>query len=68
MPVRRVLVAERLALSSRTSTMPVMVVTGSGDAALEHRAAAAGAVRILKKPVDPAALLDAVRDALGEPT
>ena len=60
-------VLERLALSSRTSTIPVVVMTGSGDAALESRAAAAGAVRILKKPVEPAALLDAVREAIGEP-
>jgi FixJ family two-component response regulator len=43
-------------------------MTGSGDAELERRAAAAGAVRILKEPVDPAALLDAVREAIGEPT
>ena len=60
-------VLERLALSSRTSTIPVVVMTGSGDAALERRATVAGAVRILKKPVEPAALLDAVREAIGEP-
>jgi CheY-like chemotaxis protein len=61
-------VLERLALSSKTSTIPIVVMTGSGDAELERRAAAAGAVRILKEPVDPAALLDAVREAIGEPT
>ena len=60
-------VLERLALLSRTSTIPVVVVTGSGDAELERRATAAGAVRILKKPVEPTALLDAVREAIGEP-
>jgi|RhiMetdeSRZDD1v2_1073273.scaffolds.fasta_scaffold12088_1 two-component system response regulator TtrR len=60
-------VLERLAMSSRTSTIPIIVVTGSGDVELERRAAEAGAVRILKKPVEPTALLDAVREAIGEP-
>jgi FixJ family two-component response regulator len=60
-------VLERLAMSSRTSTIPVIVVTGSGDAVLERRATEAGALRILKKPVEPTALLDAVREAIGEP-
>lgn len=54
-------------MSSRTSTIPVIVVTGSGDAVLERRATEAGALRILKKPVEPTALLDAVREAIGEP-
>jgi len=60
-------VLERLAMSSKTSAIPILVVTGSGDVGLERRAAAAGAIRILKKPVEPTALLDAVREAFGEP-
>ena len=60
-------VLERLAMWSRTSTIPIIVVTGSGDVELERRAAEAGALRILKKPVEPTALLDAVREASGEP-
>jgi CheY-like chemotaxis protein len=60
-------VLERLALSSRTSAIPVLVVTGSGDTVLERRASEAGALRILKKPVDPKSLLEAVREAIGGP-
>jgi len=60
-------VLERLALSCKTSTIPIIVVTGSGDAELERRATEAGAVRVLQKPVEPTALLDAVREAIGEP-
>jgi FixJ family two-component response regulator len=59
-------VLERLALSSMTSTIPIIVVTGSGDVTLERRATEAGAVRVLKKPVEPTVLLDAVREAIGE--
>ena len=46
-------VLERLALSAKTSAIPDLVMTGSGDARLERRATDAGALRILKKPVDP---------------
>ena len=60
-------VLERLARSSKTSAIPIIVVTGSGDAELERRATEAGAVRVLKKPVEPTALLDAVREAIGGP-
>ena len=60
-------VLERLALSSKTSAIPILVLTGSGDAALEHRATTAGALRILKKPVEPESLLEAVREAIGDP-
>jgi CheY-like chemotaxis protein len=60
-------VLERLALSSKTSTIPILVLTGSGDAALERRATTAGALQILKKPVEPESLLSAVREAIGDP-
>jgi CheY-like chemotaxis protein len=60
-------VLERLAMSSRTSTIPIVVMTGSGDAEMERRASAAGALRVLKKPVEPGGLLDAVREAIGDP-
>jgi CheY-like chemotaxis protein len=60
-------VLERLALSSRTSTIPIVVLTGSGDAAMERRASAAGALRVLRKPVDPQSLLEAVHEAIGDP-
>jgi CheY-like chemotaxis protein len=61
-------VLERLAMSSKTSAIPVLVMTGSGDAELERRAREAGALRILKKPVEPDSLLEAVREAIGGPT
>jgi two-component system chemotaxis response regulator CheY len=61
-------VLERLAMSSKTSAIPILVLTGSADTELERRARAAGALRVLKKPVEPTGLLDAVREVIGEPT
>jgi CheY-like chemotaxis protein len=61
-------VLERLGLSSRTNSIPILVLTGSADAEMEQRATDAGAARVLRKPVDPASLLDAVREAIGDPT
>jgi CheY-like chemotaxis protein len=59
-------VLERLAISSKTSAIPILAMTGSQDATLERRAITAGAVQVLKKPVEPTALIEAVRAALGE--
>ncbi|HEY7139561.1 MAG TPA: response regulator [Methylomirabilota bacterium] len=58
---------ERLALSSRTRAIPILVMTGSANAGLERRATEAGALRVLKKPVEPESLLEAVREAIGGP-
>ena len=60
-------VIERLAMSSKTSTIPIVVITGSDNPDMERRASAAGALRILKKPVEPDRLLEAVREAIGDP-
>ncbi len=60
-------VLERLAMSSKTSAIPILVLTGSGDTVLERRASEAGALRILKKPVETTSLLEAVREAIGGP-
>jgi CheY-like chemotaxis protein len=60
-------VLERLAMSSMTSTIPIIVVTRTENPELGRRATEAGAVRVFKKPVEPTALLDAVREAIGEP-
>jgi CheY-like chemotaxis protein len=60
-------VLERLAPSSKTSTIPILVVTGSANAVLERRASEGGALRVLKKPIDPTSLLEAVREAIGGP-
>jgi CheY-like chemotaxis protein len=57
---------ERVMRSGKTSQIPVLVLTGSDDPDLESRALAAGAVQVLRKPCDNAALLAAIRDALGE--
>lgn len=56
---------ERLMRSGKTSHIPVLVLTGSGEPDLESRALAAGAVRVLQKPCDNAVLLEAIRAALG---
>jgi|SRR5258705_7414269 FixJ family two-component response regulator len=44
--------------------VPIVVLTAHGDDAVRNRALAAGALRLLKKPVDGEALLEAVSFAL----
>ena len=58
-------VLERLAMSSKTSSIPILVLTGSGDAVLERRAAEAGALRILTAPRSKASRIRA--DTLDGP-
>jgi CheY-like chemotaxis protein len=58
---------ERLALSSKTRTIPILVMTASRDAGLERRAVEAGASQVLKKPLEPERVLEAVRGAIGGP-
>lgn len=59
-------VLERLALSSKTCMIPIVVIT-SGNGEAERRASDAGTRQVLRKPVEPGDLLDAVRDAIGDP-
>jgi carboxymethylenebutenolidase len=55
---------ERLALSGRTSAIPVFVLTGSQDPGLEARALAAGAIGVFRKPFDWNTLSAAIGEAL----
>jgi two-component system response regulator FixJ len=55
-------VLERLA--ARGSTLPVILITGHGDATMATRAMDAGCAAFLAKPFEDDALLDAIRDAL----
>ncbi len=57
-------VLTKLKASSRTSTIPVIVISGSTDPALPKQVAELGAARFLAKPIDPDALLSAVTDAV----
>jgi CheY-like chemotaxis protein len=48
-----------------TSHIPVLVLTASADPEMEQRALKLGALRVLRKPYDPAILLEAVRSIVG---
>jgi CheY-like chemotaxis protein len=58
-------VLERLMKSLKTSHIPVLVLTASDDPEMEQRALRLGALRVLRKPYDPAILLEAVRFVVG---
>jgi FixJ family two-component response regulator len=47
----------KLLLSARGSSMPVIMITARSDPALEARAMASGAICLLRKPFDSAALV-----------
>jgi len=57
-------VAEKLKESSRTSRIPIIILTGSPEVKTEERALEVGARFYIKKPYDPEELLDAVKRAL----
>jgi two-component system response regulator FixJ len=54
-------------LAQRGSRLPVIVITGRGDAQTKARALQAGAVAFLEKPVDDKSLMTAIRTALRAP-
>jgi DNA-binding response OmpR family regulator len=58
-------VLERLARSSRTSAIPVVVITGSKDDEDVDRALGLGATEFLQKPVEPETLIDEVETIVG---
>jgi two-component system, LuxR family, response regulator FixJ len=51
-------------LAQRGSRLPVIVITGRGDAQTKARALEAGAIAFLEKPVDDKSLMTAIRTAL----
>jgi FixJ family two-component response regulator len=53
-------------LNRREHFVPVIVLTASEDPELRAKARLAGAFKVLKKPGDPAVLLRAVVEAIGE--
>ena len=57
---------QRLQASSRTATIPVVVITGSTEADAQSRVMALGAVRFVKKPVAPDALADVLAEVVAE--
>jgi len=59
-------VVDRLTKSTKTNTVPIIVLTGTDDPEVEARALAAGVSRVLKKPCDNAVLLESIKTALGE--
>ncbi len=54
-------------LAATGSRIPVIMLTAHGDDEMRRRSLQAGAVAFLEKPVQGAALLDAVRTALSSP-
>jgi CheY-like chemotaxis protein len=51
---------EALRDDPRTSRVPVVILTSSGDAETARKLRAAGAREVLKKPIQPAPLIEAV--------
>ena len=58
-------VLKRLKMSTKTGTIPIIVLTASGDREIEAQSLAAGAIRFFRKPCDNAVLLDAIKTALS---
>ena len=56
-------VLRRLKMSTKTKSVPVVVLTANTDKSLPEQARALGATHFLTKPVDPDALVAAVREA-----
>jgi len=53
-------------LAARPRAIPILFITAHRDDPLGQRAAAVGALAVLRKPVDQDELLRSVREALGE--
>lgn len=61
--------AKALSLLKRneaTQSIPVIIISTIGDDAQRDQLVAAGAARVLTKPIDPVSLLSAIRSSLGE--
>ena len=55
----------KLKMSAKTTGIPVVVLSGSDDATMPDQVKGLGAEGYLPKPIDPDALVSAVRRALG---
>jgi two-component system phosphate regulon response regulator PhoB len=55
----------KLKQSNKTKKIPVIVVTGNTDPAVEKQVMDLGAAAYVTKPIDPEALMAAVKDVLG---
>lgn len=53
------------AMRSRGTILPILMLTGHGDAMAERRAKQAGALTMLRKPVNDGELIAALHDALA---
>lgn len=53
-------------LAARGLQIPIVVVTANRDNRVGQRASAAGALAVLRKPVNHEELIRSVREALGE--
>jgi len=58
---------EAMAKDPKTSHVPVVILTSNGDADTRRRARVAGARDVLKKPIQPRALLEVVNRHLAPP-
>jgi len=55
---------ERLAKTTNTQQIPIVVITASADQALEGEVRTKGAAGFIRKPIDPERLLAAIATAL----
>jgi CheY-like chemotaxis protein len=55
----------KLKMSAKTTNIPVVVLSGSAEAGVADQVRGLGAEEYLAKPIDPDALVRAVRRALG---
>ena len=57
-------VLRKLKANAKTTGVPVIIMTGRTDETLPMEVIRLGATRFLPKPIEPAVLLQAVRDAI----
>ena len=57
---------EKLQHSSRTQSVPVIIITGTGGPSVEKDAKAKGVAAVVKKPVDSKALVELIKQVLAE--
>lgn len=58
----------KLKLSAKSAPIPVIVVSGNTEKDIAQQVRGLGAEEFIPKPVDPEALLSAIRRVTGQPT